>query len=289
MELTACSGAATGDLDRSSSQAPVASAMSSGSPDTASPETIGGMSSSAGIAGHQAGEKSGAASLLSSGSGSSGQARDAGGAEGDAATAKDAGAGGESEVCSPAACPGGVCWQQLDGVEECVHAPAEVPIVSCESVGSLCCSDDAECADGTAGRCISTRATYFGCGGAVPIGNKCNYAECAADADCLPSTPQGATLAACVPAGALGLYTAACIYGGCRTDQDCTLHPGGECRFGEAATHGTCDRRRVLFCAYPSDPCGSDSDCQQAGSFQVCVPEESYQGRHCAPAPPMYP
>ena len=153
----------------------------------------------------------------------------------------------------------------------------------------MCCAEDAQCADGAGGRCISRFNTYFGCGGAVPSGNGCNYDACASDADCNSQRPSGATVSACLPAGALGRYTATCIHGGCRTDADCTLHPGGQCRFGEAATHGTCDRRNVFFCAYPTDSCQSNAQCQDSGTFFLCLPEENYQGRHCAPPPPMYP
>ena len=164
--------------------------------------------------------------------------------------------------------------------------PVGASLRSCQFGGPTCCTSDATCTQGSAGRCIPT--PFPPCGGAAPIGNICSYSACAADADCLAATPAGATASVCVPSGAFGLFGAKCIYGGCRTDADCTLHPGGTCQYGNAATHnGMCDLRQVFFCAYPSDPCqGNATGCQIP---QICLPEETYQGRHCAPGPPQFP
>jgi hypothetical protein len=152
----------------------------------------------------------------------------------------------------------------------------------------MCCSSDAACTGGKDGRCISNRATYLGCGGAVPTGNSCHYDDCSTDSDC-KSGPAAATVATCVPPGALGVYTATCVYGGCRIDADCTLHAGGKCTYGEQATHGMCDRGYVLFCAYPNDPCATNMQCQGNPNGIACVPEDNFQGRHCSAPPPAFP
>jgi hypothetical protein len=211
---------------------------------------------------------------------------------GQAGTASDAGSGGSTASgCAPGDCPGGTCWQRLDGGKECVDARADVPREMCQSFDQMCCTSDTACTAHAGGHCVSRLASALSCGGARPFGNACSYDACVTDADCMPGLPAGATVAACIPAGALGLHAASCRYGGCRTDADCTLHPGGTCELGLAATHnGMCDLRQVLFCAYPTDPCQARyGSCPQNAGPLVCAPEESYQGRHCVPAPPAYP
>jgi hypothetical protein len=126
------------------------------------------------------------------------------------------------------------------------------------------------------------------CGGAFPAGNACRYDQCQTDTDCRAAAPAGAAVSTCVPSGALGVYNSTCVSGGCRTDSDCTLHGGGRCQYGQAATNGVCSLRNVLFCAYPSDPCGNASS-PACPSGMICVPNDNYQGRQCGKAPPAYP
>jgi hypothetical protein len=183
-------------------------------------------------------------------------------------------------------CASGACWQQLDGVKDCV-GPATAPMPSsCQfaGTGTPCCMSDADCTAKTHGRCVP-RTSFPGCGGAIPQGNACVYDECATDADCKAALPAGATVATCLPSGALGGLTAACAYGACRTHADCTKHPGGACQYGLGPTHGQCVLIDVLFCAYPSDPCPA----QACSTGMLCVPNDNYQGRQCGPGPPMYP
>jgi hypothetical protein len=159
---------------------------------------------------------------------------------------------------------------------------------------TMCCSKDADCAETgkTDARClplIDVEENF--CGGAVPAGNVCRYDQCADDADCKAQTPTGATVATCLPSGAFGRYNTACVYGGCRTDADCTKHPGGQCQYGLAATNGVCNLNDVLFCAYPSDPCqtGANGTTTGCANGMICVPNADYQGRECGKPPPAYP
>ncbi len=231
--------------------------------------------------------------------GSSGQGT--GGTSGASATGGSSGAGGDSTIGGtagisgagggsgsggadcPTGCPDGTCWLELDGSHTCV-SPPEPPRETCDST-TECCTMDSECTDGDGGRCISNIDQYFGCGGAAPFGNSCYYDQCSSDDDC--PTVDGASVNICVPPGALGRMTSTCVSGGCRTDADCTTGENGRCLFGEARTHGTCDRRLVSYCAYTSDPCQDrNTNCS---SPQICLPDEDYDGRSCGPPPPMYP
>ncbi len=167
--------------------------------------------------------------------------------------------------------------------------PVPTPTLSsCQYVQTPCCLADGDCTGGAGGRClplIDVEQNF--CGGAYPQGNSCLYDQCATDQDCKANTPAGASVATCLPSGALGVFSATCAYGVCRTDADCTKHPGGSCQYGLAATNGVCSLVDVLFCAYPSDPCGTAGhDC---ASPLVCVPNSDYQGRQCGQGPPEYP
>ena len=75
--------------------------------------------------------------------------------------------------------------------------------------------------------------------------------------------------------------------GACPVGNAC-LHPGGRCRYGQAATNGMCNLYNVLFCAYPSDPCGEPAS-PACPNNQICVPNADNQGRQCGAGPPMYP
>jgi hypothetical protein len=135
------------------------------------------------------------------------------------------------------------------------------------------------------------------CGGAIPFGNVCSHDECLNDSDCAANKPAGAAVATCLPAGALAdpgnsdhhsLYNATCAYGACRTNADCTLHPGGHCQYGIAATGGMCNLNSVLFCAYPSDPCQVSANYAPSAPC-YCAPNANDQGQSCGKPPPAYP
>lgn len=222
-----------------------------------------------------------------SGIGGVGGAGASGGSSGDGAGG--IGAGGRSiDLCQNASsCPGGACWQRLDGVKECVSPKVTPTLGSCDFAQPPCCTKDGDCTGGAAGRCLPNLDVVENfCGGAVPQGNVCRYDLCTTDADCTKK-PTGATVGTCLPSGALGTYFARCAYGGCRTSADCTKHPGGVCSYGLGPTNGACSLIDVLFCAYPSDPCGNPG--QTCPSGMVCAPSADYQGRACNQGPPMYP
>ena len=249
----------------------------------------------------------------SSGTSQTGSASGAGGASGSGTTlgsgSQDGGSSGADggrppDTCTSSAnCPGGACWLHLDGHKACVQPVATPQLDTCFDGGPFpCCSNDAACkqAGKTNARCLPDIdvAVDF-CGGAVPFSNVCRYDECSVDSDCVAQKPAGATVATCLPAGALvdafnsnrdSRYNATCAYGVCRTDADCTLHPGGQCTFGLAATGGKCSLVDVLFCAYPSDPCQGNGFSQTAcGGAGYCVPNANNQGRQCGQGPPAYP
>ncbi|HVU02285.1 MAG TPA: hypothetical protein VHE30_11060 [Polyangiaceae bacterium] len=224
----------------------------------------------------------------SGGSGTGGAA--SGGAGGQATGGGSSGGSGGSvndRCTSNAECAGGACFRGLDGARDCVTPRDAATLDSCQFAQAPCCTADADCTDGTNGRCWPKLdvAENF-CGGAVPTGNDCRYDRCASDADCTQK-PAGASVAVCLPAGALGTYFAQCVYGGCRTNADCTAHPGGVCTYGQGPTNGACSLVNELYCAYPSDPCGNAG--QDCPSPKICVPKADYQGRECGAGPPMYP
>ena len=207
-------------------------------------------------------------------------------------TGVDAGADHPPDTCAQAAdCPGGTCWEGLNGTKACVTPVPSPTLMTCQTADTTCCLKEADCTQSTNGRCLpllDVKENF--CGGAIPLGNVCRYDQCRGDADCTAQAPAGATVSACVPSGAFGLYNATCVYGGCRTDADCSLHPGGSCQYGQAATNGVCSLRNVLFSAYPSDSCQVTNNATTGcPSGKICVPKSSYQGRECGAPPPEYP
>jgi hypothetical protein len=212
-----------------------------------------------------------------------------GGAPSDAAL--DSAVDHPADTCTqPSDCLDGTCWLQLNGAKTCIKRPASPTLRMCPQGEPTCCTGDGDCtlaADGgqtDKGRCLPRTSP---CGGAVPIGNICQFDECRTDADCTAKMPAGATVAICAPAGALNHDSAGCVYGGCRTDADCTRSPGGRCSYALADTGGACVVRNVLFCAYPNDPCTMTGGCSPPA--MICVPSADYQGRRCGKGLPMYP
>jgi hypothetical protein len=201
----------------------------------------------------------------------------------------DPGTNHPPDTCSqPSDCPGGTCSQQLDGSKTCVKAAvAPAPTVNpCPTGDFNCCTKDADCKNG---RCISDQSVYGTsyCGHPVPDEGACSYDECQTDRDCRARFAGSAAMTACVPSGQFGLFTSTCVNGACRTDADCVLHSGGKCQYGLAATKGDCSNYKVLFCAYPSDPCQvKDNPATTCPGGQICVPADNYQGQVCGLPPP---
>jgi hypothetical protein len=192
------------------------------------------------------------------------------------------------DTCGAAgSCPGGTCWLGLDGAKTCVKPRAAPTLGSCQGSATACCTQDGDCTQGSGGRCLPRIDVVQNfCGGAFPFGNACLYDQCKTDADCQAAA--GAPITTCLPSGALDTFSATCTSGGCRTDADCTLHAGGRCLYDQAATNGVCALRNVLYCAYPTDPCGA-ANAPTCPSGMICVPNDNYQGRQCGKPPPMYP
>ena len=249
---------------------------------------IGGTSGRVGAGGSGASHV-GSAGHAAAGSGHAGSSSATGGS---GATVGDAGAqgtAGEGTECDLGTeCGRGTCWEWLSGYPGCVNPIEPPPPADCFGSDPSCCTSNADCTAADGGLCIPRVDTELSCGGKYPDGNTCNYDACADDQDCEAAQPADASVAICLPRGAIGVYTSMCAYGGCRTDRDCTQGEDGQCRYDLAATHVGCDLHYVLYCAYASDPCkdryGSCSD-----TTQVCAPNDDFQGRHCVPAPPMYP
>jgi hypothetical protein len=187
-------------------------------------------------------------------------------------------------------CPGGVCWQGLDGSKACVTPAATPLLMGCQNAPTPCCSKDGDCTQSGKGRCLPLyRVKDNYCGGAIPLGNVCRYDQCKTDVDCRASQPVALPLSACVPSGAFGLYTNTCVRGVCRVDADCAQHPGGRCLYGLAPTNGVCSLLNVFSCAYATDACGDGKTCPADAAGPVCVPKADLQGRECGLPPPMFP
>src|SRR5579872_5224073 len=201
----------------------------------------------AGGSGGQGDRAAGNASGGSSGQG--GAAPDAAGGSGGQGDGAADVADGPADTCTNASdCPGGACWQKLDGARACVAPRTAAALESCAAAGVACCTKDADCTEHPAARCLRLLDVVENfCGGAAPQGNACRYDVCKTDDDCKAAAPAGATVATCLPSGALNTWFATCAYGACRTDADCTLHPGGQCQYGQAATNGMCNLHNVLY------------------------------------------
>lgn len=103
------------------------------------------------------------------------------------------------------------------------------------------CASDADCTDGTNGRCT----------GNPHDGWRCTYDTCFADADCDPNS-------VCECDGGFRSGANVCLPGNCRTDDDCG---GAFCSpsFGGCGEYsGTVG----YFCHTCEDECVDDSDCQ---------------------------
>jgi Cys-rich repeat protein len=142
------------------------------------------------------------------------------------------------------------------------HRPDDAPCSttpprgSCDfgEVGGSGCSTDSDCVDaGTNGRCVPFN------GG--PVGCTCTHDECIHDTDCSGET------CACHGSPYMGGYGNRCVPGNCRVDSDCGA--GGYC----SPTYGpqNCGGLAAYYCHTLTDQCIDDTDCGDAGSFQVCA------------------
>lgn len=203
----------------------------------------------------------------------------------DAASPQNAMDGGirrnpRDECAADSDCTTGSCLplpDAEDAVRYCVTHPL-VPRIPCESTQGLdpmneCCSDDDCVAIESGGRCASFSYGYCG-GPPPPEANICRYHQCNADVDCGPGH-------ACMPEGAFGEAVRTCVQVNCRTDEECAVRSGGQCR---PMTVGPCAALFGFFCTYSDDPCREDADCPSTFGSGDCVPTD--EGTRCEQSVP---
>lgn len=170
--------------------------------------------------------------LLAMGCMSHTRGEDAGPPTGDAGPpSDDAGPPGECTLEEPEVHRAGATVCEMD------RPPGSV---SSEAEGE--CGSDADCTDGTNGRCHHSRFETV-----------CSYDRCFADADC-----DGACLCRGAGGGAGSFGANRCVSGDCATDADCG--PGGYC----SPSLGDCGGFGGIvgfYCRTCEDECLNDSDC----------------------------
>lgn len=118
------------------------------------------------------------------------------------------------------------------------------------------CANDADCTDGTNGRCHQTLND-------PPF---CSYDECQSDKDC--------GVAACECRNPARFDANVCVHGNCVTDADCN---GGYCSPSAVTLDPYCSLDIPIgsvgyYCHSAADECVDDEDCSQGtGSFPGCL------------------
>ncbi len=136
--------------------------------------------------------------------------------------------------------------------------PTDRPASTASGIPGGACAKDADCTQGTNGRCI-------------PIGVNpptCSYDECTKDADC-----GGAGVCQCRADQDRGANV--CRQGSCRTDADCGVVGKGFCSpsaFGisQSCREGIPAGAFGYFCHGANDACTDDADCGPTGQV-ACV------------------
>jgi hypothetical protein len=117
------------------------------------------------------------------------------------------------------------------------------------------CNSDSQCADaGPEGRCVVSNGPTASC--------FCTYDSCADDSGC----PKGQTCA-CHGSPYTDGEGNHCVPSNCRLDADCG--PGGWC--SPTSFTMSCGGIGGYYCHTPQDQCVNDSDCADAGIFDVCA------------------
>jgi hypothetical protein len=135
--------------------------------------------------------------------------------------------------------------------------PATVPVgggpADAGSGPNLQCFSDADCTNGTNGRCEVGRY------GRYPVGiGYCNYDACFSDGDCAGQF--GACICGDPQVGSSGTRGPnVCVNGNCRIDTDCG--PSGYCSLSTQSGYCGPDIPSGFFCHTTNDDCASDSDC----------------------------
>lgn len=179
---------------------------------------------------------------------------------------------------SPEACP----------VERASNEPSAK---GCNDASLIDCEHDADCANGSEGRCLSAR---------FPCVLYCSYDECSTDADCADNKP-----CECRPPGAftpnqcvtpsdcrvdadcgangfcspslLGELCSCTSVDYCKTIGDTSLCTPGPCACGDSCGHG-------YFCHTPADTCLDDSDCV-SGRCSFDLAHRNWTCTACLPVP----
>lgn len=139
--------------------------------------------------------------------------------------------------------------------------PTDRPTAPPPTISGGTCKTDAECTQGTNGRCLS-----------LVLGPpSCSYDRCAKDGDCGQSTG----VCQCRAAAEGGANV--CRQGNCRTDGDCGVTGKGFCSPSATGIDATC-RTGIpsgsfgYFCHTPSDECSNDADCAKGVTGQgACI------------------
>jgi hypothetical protein len=148
---------------------------------------------------------------------------------------------------------------------------------SCEGYEEyLGCTSDAECTEGSFGKCIHAEG-YDEQTGTMLTSCYCAY-SCASDDDCAGGS---ICLPPFVVEGTADWPT--CLPGGCTIGSDC-----GECgECGLAAFHNGCHWEHKLACRTAGDLCSSDADCEAGGYCSTFFDAWDCQYPGCAIGRPL--
>lgn len=167
----------------------------------------------------------------------------------------------------------------------------EPSVTGCTDQPLVDCEHDADCTDGIAGRCLSSR---------FPCVLHCSYDECSNDADCVDDkpcecrqpgsfapnrcvTPSNCRVDAdCGPGGfcspsLLGELCACISVDYCKAIGDTSMCTPGPCACGDSCGHG-------YFCHTPADTCLDDSDCV-SGRCSFDLAHQNWICTACLPLP----
>lgn len=122
------------------------------------------------------------------------------------------------------------------------------------------CTTDAECTQGSNGRCVS-----------VVLGPpSCSYDLCSKDGDC------GQSAGVCQCRASAEALANVCRQGNCRTDGDCGVTGKGFCspsavNIDATCRHGLAPGSVGYFCHTPTDECSDDAECGAGTSAGACI------------------
>lgn len=138
--------------------------------------------------------------------------------------------------------------------------PPDRPPGTPPSIPGGSCTTDAECTQGSNGRCVS-----------VVLGPpSCSYDLCGKDGDC----GQSAGVCQCRASAEAGANV--CRQGNCRTDGDCGVTGKGFCSPSAVSIDASCRYGIATgsvgyFCHTPADECKDDAECGTGTSDGACI------------------